>query len=677
MKRNKLLYTLLAVSPLILLSCKARIEDSPSASTNQTSSILNKFTLELNPNGGKVNGSEEVYYLTFTEGEKVNLPIPERESYLFDGWFDESQNKVETDFIISKDMKLIAAWSKPEVNITLEANGGTIDSSSHSIKYGDEFTLPVPKKTHQDFLGWYVGDEQITDSEGKSLKSSSFSIDMTLTAKYKESEKVTIEFYVDSIKKQESQIYLDDDIGAILQNEIKLGRFYIGWYADPEMTKQIEGSSDLMIENKISKVYARSTYEFIGTADLLSKYTGKDEEIDLTHLFYDGKTVSAIDEIAFKNNQALKSIYFASTVKEIKTSAFEDCINLTTVVLPKGLTTIRNYAFARTRALKNIILPSTVTYIGQSAFAGCNSLETLSIPEGVTTIWNSTFSGCSSLKSITLPESLTSIGQNAFQKCSSLVSVAIPSKVQKIDNWAFLMNTSLKSIYIPKSVTAIGTDTFKECTSLTIYCEISEKPNTWLATWNRINSSKSATVVWNSKGEVGEVEGFTYALLNDDTITITEYTGNEKEILIPSSLNNKEISSINDYAFKDNKTITSIQISQGIKTIGKNAFYGMSSLTSVVLPDTIVTIDDYAFALNTSLVSINLPSSLEIIGGYAFSNCENLLSITIPKSVSAIGYYAFNNCTSLKIKCEIKESEKPVDWKDTWNNSNRPVEWKA
>ena len=78
-----------------------------------------------------------------------------------------------------------------------------------------------------------------------------------------------------------------------------------------------------------------------------------------------------------------------------------------------------------------------VRSIGQFAFGkvaskNCSSLTSITIPKGVTSIGNYAFDGCSSLTSITIPEGVTSIGDTAFGHCNSLISITIPNSVTSI-----------------------------------------------------------------------------------------------------------------------------------------------------------------------------------------------------------------------------------------------------
>ena len=66
-----------------------------------------------------------------------------------------------------------------------------------------------------------------------------------------------------------------------------------------------------------------------------------------------------------------------------------------------------------------------VREIGEEAFRDCD-LTTVILPEGLTSIGDSAFYFCNSLTAVTLPDSLTSIGDDAFSFCSSLTAVTLP-----------------------------------------------------------------------------------------------------------------------------------------------------------------------------------------------------------------------------------------------------------
>ena len=113
-------------------------------------------------------------------------------------------------------------------------------------------------------------------------------------------------------------------------------------------------------------------------------------------------------------------------------------------------------------------------------------------------------------------------------------------------------------------------------------------------------------------------------------------------INIPSS-----VTSIGESAFEDCRSLTSINIPSSVTSIGDGAFLGCRSLTSINIPSSVTSIGQRAFYSCESLTSINFPSSVTSIGQRAFWNCNSLTSINIPSSVTSIGESAFQNCNSL------------------------------
>ena len=107
------------------------------------------------------------------------------------------------------------------------------------------------------------------------------------------------------------------------------------------------------------------------------------------------------------------------------------------------------------------------------------------------------------------------------------------------------------------------------------------------------------------------------------------------------------VTSIDNYAFRNCHSLSSIVIPEGITSIGSNAFYYCYSLSSIVIPERVTSIDNYAFRYCYSLSSIVIPERVTSIGSYAFSNCYSLSSIVIPESVTSIDSSAFSDCYSL------------------------------
>jgi hypothetical protein len=147
-------------------------------------------------------------------------------------------------------------------------------------------------------------------------------------------------------------------------------------------------------------------------------------------------------------------------VREIGEKAFA-LKNITSVVIPQGVTIIRFYAFSQSTygmrgddKLVQVTLPSTLQIIESSAFSCNKGLKSIVIPEGVTEIGGSAFADCSALASVTLPQSLVKLGIDAFND-TAITSITLPPKLTRIAGGTF-GRTKLKSIVIPEGVTEIG-----------------------------------------------------------------------------------------------------------------------------------------------------------------------------------------------------------------------------
>ena len=82
----------------------------------------------------------------------------------------------------------------------------------------------------------------------------------------------------------------------------------------------------------------------------------------------------------------------------------------------KPVTRIGNMAFKNCGSLTSVIIGNNVTSIGNWAFEGCHSLTNVTIPDSVTRIGSVAFRGCSSLTSITFEGNApSSLGTDVFK----------------------------------------------------------------------------------------------------------------------------------------------------------------------------------------------------------------------------------------------------------------------
>ena len=130
---------------------------------------------------------------------------------------------------------------------------------------------------------------------------------------------------------------------------------------------------------------------------------------------------------------------------------------------------------------------------------------------------------------------------------------------------------------------------------------------------------------------------------------VSGYTGNGKDLSIPSLYRGVAVKSIGDSAFRSCSSLISIEIPNSVTSIGKGAFSECRSLTSIEIPNSVTSIGYSAFMYCTNLTSVIFEenSKLTHIDSWAFEYCSSLTSIEIPNSVTSIGPSAFSGCDSL------------------------------
>lgn len=153
-------------------------------------------------------------------------------------------------------------------------------------------------------------------------------------------------------------------------------------------------------------------------------------------------------------------------VTRIGNNAFNNCQNLTRVVIPQGVKSIGNFAFKHCSSLKSISIPSSVTSIGYRVFSGCKGLTSVTLSNQLTEIPILAFVGCSGLTNVVIPASVKSIGDAAFYNCTQLQRINTGNGAQFIGNQAFYKCNRLKDVVVGDNVKVVSERSFEGCVSL-------------------------------------------------------------------------------------------------------------------------------------------------------------------------------------------------------------------
>lgn len=141
-------------------------------------------------------------------------------------------------------------------------------------------------------------------------------------------------------------------------------------------------------------------------------------------------------------------------------------------------------------------------------------------------------------------------------------------------------------------------------------------------------------------------DNFSYNILDDGTVEITNYNGTKTVLAIPSRINGYTVSRIGSFAFNGNNTLLTVTIPDTVMSIGEYAFAN-TSIRTVKGCGSLETIEACAFANVTGLRTMTLPETLVDIGNEAFFSCMSMTEMAFPASVKSIGSKAFYGCSNL------------------------------
>lgn len=141
---------------------------------------------------------------------------------------------------------------------------------------------------------------------------------------------------------------------------------------------------------------------------------------------------------------------------------------------------------------------------------------------------------------------------------------------------------------------------------------------------------------------------FTLVLSEDrSSYIITDYAGEDANVVIPETYRGKPVAGISGYAFWNCEGLQQITIPDSVTTIGDAAFSGCCNLTKIAIPTGVTHIADNLFYGCTALREVILPAGVTDIGASAFSGCSALAAVALPEGVITIGKDAFYLCTGL------------------------------
>ncbi|GHV03943.1 hypothetical protein FACS189416_1260 [Bacteroidia bacterium] len=429
--------------------------------------------------------------------------------------------------------------------------------------------------------------------------------------------------------------------------------------------------------------------------------------------------VTGIGNSVFSSFNNLTSVTISNTVANIGASAFAYCTHLTSigvdaasayfslldgVLYNKAQSTL--VAYPHGKSGKTFTIPASVTIIEAGAFSSDN-LTSIVIPEGVTKIREQAFYGCRSLNSITIPASVDSIGGYALA-CYNLSDVIVkwttplpiaPDVFEGIGVITLYIPTGTKPAYLAADVwkdfkiaeLASGTIGSIEWTlngeTLTVSGTgaIPNNNNPWGTGITKLIIEEGITgigaqafagninladviVYWTTPANVAP-DAFdnvaataklhvptaatgaygSASVWNGFTIVGYEASGKAGQlnwILEGNTLTISGVGAIPNYSYETQPwynyrdRMQAVIIDEGVTSIGNQAFVQFHSIQSVKIPSTVTSIGVSAFRNCLGLISVNIPASVTNIEYGNFEACQYLMSIDVASDNPA--YYSEN-----------------------------------
>ena len=344
--------------------------------------------------------------------------------------------------------------------------------------------------------------------------------------------------------------------------------------------------------------------------------------------------------------------------------------------LPEGTVRIGDYAFAHAQldtvdltglekinegafvhaCLKEVTIPDSVNRIGEHAFEGCASLETARLGQGITILPEGMFRGCRALKNLSVPANIKKIGVEAFAE-AGITQLRFPenSLLKTVEERAFFGNAGLISLELPEGLETVGDQAFWNCgvTSVTIPASVKELG---IGAFGRCERLEGILVAQGNEN-YHSVDG---VLLNrENTLLHTFPAGKNVETYTTA----ESVQRIERLAFAGTNKLENLVLTDGITVLGEDALLD-GGFRTLALPGTLTEIGEYAVAETRRLESVTVPgnvrklgrcafagskvrsvffeagSCLTHIGAFAFYGCSELTELTVPESVEQIGFGA-------------------------------------
>lgn len=266
------------------------------------------YTLSFDTNGG-----EEIDEQVLSNNEVTTTVIPVRESWVFDGWFIDSD--LTEPFIfggtLKADTTIYAKWVK-YIKFVDESD------CIKTITVGDGEYIPLPTDDElidmalEDFIvSWYYIKDDTNIFITNNAKLSDLDEDSdTVTLHLQKTEAFYLSFYLDEFsdflyreKVVNDQVISFDDVNkSILESNPEIDLENMGWYYYDGEGNKCNFSKGKRITQDVTKLYLSDTYKIIYTLEDEEKENGL-VQIDEQNVVRQSKIDNVLDPLEKENKE--------------------------------------------------------------------------------------------------------------------------------------------------------------------------------------------------------------------------------------------------------------------------------------------------------------------------------------------------------------------------------------
>lgn len=593
--------------------------------------VPHEYTIDYWLNGGFF---EDTVQTGFTvENGTIELPVPVKTGQTFEGWYlqsDYSGEAAEHIECTGEDLTLYAKWSDAVYTVRYELNGGILyESNPSSVTAESGYELAEPVREGYTFLGWYdqeQGGKKYASVGGAEARN------LVLYALWQKTDALFTIYYDLNGGKAEGENPVSVGAGEVyrLYDAAKTGYDFLGWN-----TKK-DGSGEF-VEYLYGVDETLYLYAVFAEKEYLIRYVYEGT--------YEGQEINP-NTISYEQSVDLLPVYRYGYRFEGWFDAKEGGNKIATIDKTNILTL--SVLYARFTPLEFSIEANA----GQGAFQteeGEKSVYTWQISYGETLV----LPECDQAGYVFLGwadengDTVTEINVfNIRDMCLTAVWRA-DDKSYAIE---YVLNGGTMAEVNPESVL---------CGEILPLYEPEREGYIFLGWYdNALGQGKeyfqtpfgreedlTLYALWQEKRVNGSSEFFSYTIVADSTVTITNYTGESGEnvtINVPATIEGLPVTELKWYfGGSEFRAFKSIVLPEGLLTLGQGLFKNLYFTEPIVIPASVEEIGKNCFYDYEGEVRFAEDSRITEIGDSAFEGAKISNVLVLPAGVEVIGYNAF------------------------------------